>query len=63
MKCQISDCKNEAIWREIDRYIQPGQTHAAHPYFYFYYLCNKHKEKFDKPRAGHVKKFEKLTKL
>ncbi len=37
MKCQQTDCKNEATWRVIDRYKQGKMCFVN-----FHYLCDEH---------------------
>lgn len=55
MVCQSRGCKGKATWRETDRYTQQSQT-----FTYFYYMCDEHKEKAERPTPGHKKKFQMM---
>ena len=59
MNCQVPECTNIAVWREIDYYKQQGQE-----FTYFYYFCGKHKENAEKKKtAGHNKVFYRLNSI
>lgn len=55
MLCQSRGCKNQATWREVDKYVQQKSK-----FVYFYYMCDEHKEKHDFQTVGHTKKFQRI---